>query len=196
VSAEVAWHVDEIVEGVVSTAPTAEQSEAKLCTVLDGFLKRLDSIPIIASDVKEVKETLKQHGDELRSHGDEIRSLKTAISQQRRDFSKRAVDAALVCVADHYTRYGKTTCPCCDKLTEKLQMHHWRGKGGSDPKILMPLSPDCHQAAERGGVAWHDDKESRFRIFQERCERYFYNVGLMRSQKEWTVQLSLFGEMT
>lgn len=189
--AKIAKHVDDIVEGVVSSAPTAEQAHARLLsemadltkTVNQGFQTQTGEIIAVRKDVAEVRT------DVANLKGD-VASLKQQTQQQQKQFSKTTEKCIDCCLDDHYP--GK--CPCCDRPMSEYEIHHWRGKGGNDPKIAFPMRIDCHDTAERGGAQWHDAHESRYAVFQERLQQYLKAAGV-KKQPKYNYTPSLFGDI-
>ncbi len=118
----------------------------------------------------------------------DVAYLKSCEKQKRKDFSKAAIRAAMAAIEELYN--GR--CPCCDQKCLHFEAHHWRGKGGRDCRVLFMLSPACHRKAEEGGSEWHDSKESRFSLFQERCKPYFVSAGCMSTSRRWETQRRLF----
>lgn len=192
VSAEVAWHVDEIVEGKITTALPAEQSEAKLTELLIGNQKILSRLTDHTETTDNNFEKVFQKQDD---HDERLSRLEKNDSCKRRDYSKKAQSAAKFCLAEHYTKDGQLVCPCCDRPVAKVELHHWLQAGGNNPRDMMPLHPECHKDAATV-TDWHARKRSRFEIFQERCLSFFKSSGAIKSETQVIqIQPTLFGDI-
>lgn len=191
VSAEVAWHVDEIVEGVVTVAPTAEQSQAALTRAMTAIAERVESLPRIENHVHQLN-------DRVEKLDYRVARIEKASTDHRQPFSKKAREAAQFCLTEKYLRSGCTVCTCgCERPTDEYEMHHWRGKGGNNPRLMMPLHPDCHKDAETQ-QKWHDDHEPHFTVWQALLKPYLISNKALAGdtvRPSRHIVRSLFGEM-
>ena len=198
-SAKFAVWVCEQIDNILSGQQVAhrEHAEASLAMSI-GEAIALSFSEAIAPAMTKLSDSVCQLRVEYRGDMAEVKQdiaeLKKNDLSRRKNFSKSAEHAAIWCLSDKYNRHGKIVCPCCDRVLprSKCELHHWRGKGGNSPTILFPLHPDCHKKAKID-PAWHDEKESHFRVFQEHAKPYFQNARVLPKEKQLvTVQQNLF----
>lgn len=147
--------------------------------LIQGHLDSSKRINRIEDDVSQVK--------------DDVRAIRSEISHKRKNFSNSAKNAAIACLQE-YSRNGVVCCPCCDRPTNEVEFHHWQQKGGNNPRIMIPLHPDCHKEAAVSHD-WHVKKQPRYEIFQERCLPFFRRVGVIQDKPERIeIQPWLFNE--
>lgn len=98
-------------------------------------------------------------------------------SGSRKNFSKSCQKAVAHVVAELYQ--GK--CPVC-RTRQVDRIHHWRSKGGNNPRIAMPVCGKCHDKFHTDSQL-HDSLESTFQDFQRLARPTFESMGVIEKKR-------------